>query len=455
MYRFISAIVILTMCAHCQTPEQSRQLESSSLVQATQPEWMKNAVLYEVNIRQYTPEGTFSAFQKHLPRLKELGVDILWLMPIHPIGKEKRKGTLGSVYAVQDYYAIHTDMGTKEEFRALIQAIHEAGMYVLMDWAASATAWDHVLTKSHPDWYLHDDEGNFITPEHNSQSDVIALDYNVAALREYMKNAMTYWVTEYDLDGYVLHVNDKVLPSFWEDVRKTLESVRPVILLADAPGHSVPTGFDIVSGWELEKAMQAVSRGEVSAAVIRVFIQSQLDSTSNRGIRMLYTSNHEKNAEEGSVFERFGKAAEAYAVLTYTMQGIPMIYSGQEVGLNHSLSLTEKDEISWGDHPFNALYSRLNKLKKDNPALWNGAWGGRMELLTTSNPDQIIAIYRVKDGNRVLAVFNCSPEEVRFTVDAQEYQGDFKSFKSRSTATLTGKEAMTLPAWGYEVYTAR
>jgi len=431
------------MCAHCQRAEQSQQLESSSLVQTTQPEWMKNAVLYEVNIRQYTPEGTFSAFQKHLPRLKELGVDILWLMPIHPIGKEKRKGTLGSVYAVQDYYVIHTDMGTEEEFRTLVQAIHEAGMYVLMDWAASATAWDHVLTESHSDWYLHDDAGNFITPEYMGQSDVIALDYNVAALREYMIGAMTYWVTEYDLDGYVLHVNDKILSSFWEDVRKTLESVRPVILLADAPGYSVPSGFDIVSGWELEKAMQAVSRGEVSATVIREFIQFQRDSTSNRGIRMLYTSNHEKNAEVGSVFERFGKAAEAYAVLTYTMQGIPMIYSGQEVGLNHSLSLTEKDEISWGDHPFNALYSRLNKLKKDNPALWNGA------------PDQIIAIYRVKDGNRVLAIFNCSPEEVRFTVDAQEYQGDFKSFKSRSTASLTGREAMELPAWGYEIYTAR
>ncbi|MEQ8582899.1 MAG: alpha-amylase family glycosyl hydrolase [Marinoscillum sp.] len=453
MHRIFSAIVLLVMCTHCQKPEQSRQSEAPALALTNQPEWMKSAVLYQVNIRQYTPEGTFIAFQKHLPRLKELGVDILWLMPIHPIGEERRIGTLGSFYAVQDYYGINGDMGTQDEFRALIRATHEAGMYVLMDWQSEATAWDHVLMESHPEWYLRNADGELITPE--NRPDVVLLDYNQGALKEYLKEVMTYWVREFDIDGYGLHVNGPGMSSFWADVRKRLAAEKSVILLADSPGQAVPEVFDVAGAWQLERAMQAISRGEANARHIQEFIATQADSGYDGSIHMLYTTNHEKNGLEGSVFDRFGKAAEVYAVLTYVLEGVPMIYSGQEVGLNRSLSLTEKDEIPWGDHPFNALYSRLNKLKKDNQALWTGPWGGNLESLRTSNPDQIIAIYRVKDGNRVLAVFNCSPGEVTFAISSGQFHGDYKGFKSRSTVTLNEKDQLTLPAWGYEVYIAR
>jgi len=445
---------LLTSCGN-----QSETTQKSTIIKeipkVTHPDWVKDATIYEVNIRQFTPEGTFAAFQKHLPRLKELGVDILWLMPINPIGEKNRKGSMGSYYAVQDYRAVNPEFGSEEDLKNLVQAIHDAGMKVIIDWVGNHTAWDNALTTEHPDWYLHDYKGDFIPPIGWDWSDVIVLDYNKPGLRKYMEEAMAYWVEQFDIDGYRCDVAGYVPIDFWHHVRTRLDGIKPVFMLAEWEDRIMHLAFDMTYAWELEEAMKDIYHGEKNAKAINAYIAKQINSTQPDEIRMTFTTNHDKNSWEGTVFDRFGASAQMNMVMTYIIEGMPLIYSGQEVGLNRPLEFFEKDQISWGDHPFNALYSRLNKLKKDNPALWNGAFGSRMLPIGTTKPEQVNVIYREKDGNRVLGMFNSSPEPVTFKINESLYKGDYKSFKSRSGVELTGEEEFTLPAWGYEVYTKR
>lgn len=449
--RYAHLLMLLVLTA-CTSNPQEMITSVEKLPQVVHPEWVKNAVIYEVNIRQFTPEGTFQAFRKHLPRLKELGVDILWIMPVQPIGKKNRKGSLGSYYAVKDYYGINPEFGTEKDFTELVKAIHAQGMKVLIDWVPNHTAWDNELTVQHPEWYQHDYKGQFISPRGWDWSDVIALDYEQPGLRAYMTDALTYWVKQFDIDGYRCDVAGYVPTDFWVQVRQSLDAVKPVMMLAEWDDRAIHYAFDMTYAWELETAMRQVASGERDATAINAYMARQINSTALGELKMTHTSNHDKNAWEGTVFERFGKAAETFAALTFVVEGMPLIYSGQEVGLNRPLAFFEKDSISWGDHPFNALYSRLIKLKKDNPALWNGEWGSRMLPLPTSSPSQINAIYREKDDNRVLAVFNNSPEPATFSILSAQYAGNYKIFKSRSEVELTGSDTLSLGPWGYELY---
>lgn len=451
--KWISFCTILILGCN-QMENQKSPTVQQEIPSVKHPEWVKSASIYEVNIRQFTPEGSFKAFERHIPRLKELGVDILWLMPIHPIGLKNRKGTLGSYYAVQDYQKVNPEFGTEAEFRHLINAIHEAGMYVIIDWVANHTAWDNWLVAEHPDWYLHDYKEDFIPPIGWDWSDVIVLDYQNEELREYMKASMNYWVKEFNIDGYRCDVAGYVPIDFWVNLRSELETIKPVFMLAEWDDRLMHLAFDMTYAWELEEAMVEVAQGRADATKINAYIAKQINSTDLHELSMAHTTNHDKNAWEGTVFDRFGKATEMYAVLSYLVEGIPLIYSGQEVGLNRPLAFFEKDQITWGDHPFNALYSRLNKLKADNEALWNGAWGSRMLPLATSAPKQVNVLYRKNEVNRVLGLFNCSPEAVTFSISESLYKGIYKSFKGRTTSVLTAGQKFTLQPWGYEIYTS-
>lgn len=442
--------------AGCTSPKIEKAIKyQSQIPSVTHPEWIKNATIYEVNIRQFTPEGTFAAFEQHIPRLKELGVDILWLMPVHPIGVKNRKGTLGSYYSVQDYQGVNPEFGSEQDFQKLVKAIHEAEMKVIIDWVANHTAWDNKLAKEHPNWYLHDNNGSFISPIGWDWFDVIALDYKQEELREYMRNTMAYWVNHFDIDGFRCDVAGYVPIDFWLSVRNRLNEIKPVFMLAEWDDRVMHLAFDMTYAWKLEEAMNDIYSGKANATKINDYIAKQINSTPLDEIHMPHTSNHDKNAWEGTVFDRMGKSAEINAAFTFVVEGMPLIYSGQEVGLNKPLGLFEKDEISWGDHPFNALYSRLNKLKKDNPALWVGEYGGRMQPLATDHPEQVNVIFREKDGNRVLGIFNHSPEAVTFKIKNPLYKGDYKSFKGRSTVRLTSEDEFSLSPWGYDVFTAK
>jgi glycosidase len=412
------------------------------------PDWFKHAVIYEVNVRQYTKEGTFPAFAEHLPRLKELGVDILWFMPIQPIGELNRKGSLGSYYSIKDYKAVNPEFGTLEEFKDLVKQIHDLGMYVLIDWVANHTAWDNELTKTNPEWFIRDKNGNFVPPVPD-WTDVIDLDYSQPGLRTYMQDALAFWIEEADIDGYRCDVAGMVPLDFWEAVRPELEKIKPIIMLAEAEGAEFHhTAFDITYNWVFHKLFNAIAAGHKNVRHFDHAMQNEELNypTAKNFIRMNFTSNHDENSWNGTVFERLGKAANVFAMLTYTLPGIPLIYSGQEAGLDKRLAFFEKDEIEWKEHEFFALYQFLNKLKNHYTIFANGCETGNYIRIKTSNDKAILAFMRQNETETFLIIANLSPYGQTFTLDLAD---DFTAAFTKQKVTINKNKKMNLAPWDY------
>ncbi len=412
----------------------------------------KASNIYEVNIRQYTQEGTFKAFEAHIPRLKEMGVDILWLMPIFPISEKNRKGTEGSYYAVADYQKVNQKFGTEEDFGNLVKTAHANGMLVILDWVANHTGWDNPWITAHPEWYTKDDKGNIVMPVGTDWSDVADLNYDNKDLREAMTVSLEYWVKNFDVDGYRCDVADMVPAEFWNDVRPRLEKIRPVFMLAEAENITMhEKAFDMGYAWSLHHIFNEISKGKKNALDLKNYYDSAFIKFPKPIYRMTFTSNHDENSWNGTEYERMpGGSHELWAVFTYLAPGMPLIYSGQESGLNKRLEFFEKDEIVWKKHPMTELYTKLNKLKKETPALWNGEFGGDMQIVTTDKPETSFAFLRTNGNNKVLAVFNLSGKKQKVTV---------KTVKSSATDLFTQKnielndnQTFDLPAWGYKVF---
>ncbi|MFZ9046071.1 MAG: alpha-amylase family glycosyl hydrolase [Cyclobacteriaceae bacterium] len=452
MMRFGQLFILFLFLGGCIQRDETSKIAGGSEAPIKFPEWAKDAVIYEVNLRQFTPEGTFRAFKTHLSRLKNLGVEVICLLPIHPIGQVKRKGKLGSYYAVKDYLNINKEYGTHEDFRDLVATAHDLGMYVILDWVSDQTAWDHPLRTEHPEWYLKSPEGRFILPLPTDREEVVALDYSNSALRDYMIEAMKYWVDEFDMDGFRCNISGHVPTDFWIQARADLSKSKAIFILAAWEDHELDTAFEMSYANELEYHMQLIAEGKESAASITNYLEKMLQTNAADHVKVNFTSNHNKNAWEGTVFDRFGKAAEAFAVLTYVVEGIPLIYSGQEVGLKKRLKFFEKDSIDWGDHPFNSMYDRLGKLKSDNQALWNGHWGGKVQLIPNDRKSQVVSFSRQKAGNSVVALFNLSPQSAKFSLQKDWFDEDYRRFKSRDRVRMLSEQTITLPAWGYELY---
>lgn len=388
-------------------------------VQVQHPDWARDAVIYQINTRQFTAEGTFKAARAQLPRLKELGVDILWLMPIHPIGEVNRKGTLGSPYAVKDYFGVNPEFGTEDEFRAFVDAAHAQGFKVILDWVANHTAWDNPLVTEHPDWYETDWKGDFHPTPWTDWADIIDLDYSNPDLREYKTRALKYWVEEFGVDGYRCDVAGLVPLDFWETARAELDEIKPVFMLAEWQQRDMHRrAFDATYGWGWKEAAQRIARGESNASDLRGYLGEQITSWPLDAYRMLYTENHDQNAWDGSTGEIYGDAYQAMLTLSFATEGIPLIHNGQEVGNQNQLEFFEREPIAWGDfnHPDGDLIKQLIAIKKANPALHNGAAGGRIIPVSTNNPNQVLSFARAKDGNHVLIFFNLSNEPADFQI---------------------------------------
>ncbi|MFO8000500.1 MAG: alpha-amylase family glycosyl hydrolase, partial [Marinilabilia sp.] len=416
---FFSILMVFTACQSEKGQEKSNA-SNEYASKAPTPEWSQDAVIYEVNIRQYTKEGTFNAFADHLPRLKELGVDILWLMPVHPIGEEKRKGSLGSYYSVKDYKGINPEFGNMEDFRNLVKKAHDMDMYLILDWVANHTAWDHPWTEEHPDWYLTNDDGEIIAP-HEDWTDVAGLDYDNREMRSEMTDALKFWVEEADIDGYRCDVAGMVPVDFWEAAREELEEVKPLWMLAEDEDETelLEYAFNANYGWSFHHIMNDVANGEKDATHITGYF-NQIDSVYPTGAYpMQFTSNHDENSWNGTVFERMGKeAAKTMAALTFTAEGMPLIYSGQEVGLDKQLEFFEKDQIEWKEESdMTDLYQDLTSLQSANQALWNGKAGGEMTFIDTNEEEKVLCFSRRKDGNTVVALFNLSDDPVNVSAE--------------------------------------
>lgn len=400
-------------------PAHAQQPDAAPMAHAA---WTRSANIYEVNIRQYTKEGTFNAFAQHLPRLRRMGVDILWLMPVQPIGVKNRKGTLGSYYAVRDYTAVNPEFGTMDDFKRLVKQAQGLGMRVIIDWVANHTAFDNPWTVQHKDWYLKDAKGELFPvtytegAEPEYWTDVTGLDWKQPGLWQGMRDAMAFWVRETGIDGFRCDVAAKVPTAFWEGARAELERIKPVFMLAEAWQPELHTrAFDMSYGWDTLGVFKDAAKGKADARALRALFEKPPVAYPEHAYRMRFTSNHDENSWHGSDPEHYGPAFKAMAVLAATLPGMPLIYGGQEAGLDKRLAFFEKDPIVWRAHPNEALYTWLLKLKHDNPALWNGQYGGTMRVLETGN-DKVFAFRREKDGNVVGVAVNLSGAAQRYTL---------------------------------------
>lgn len=418
------------------------------------PKWTHNATIYEANIRQHSKEGSFKKFQDYLPTLKKIGVKVIWIMPINPIGEKNRKGTLGSYYAVRDYKAVNPEFGTAQDFKNLVKAIHAQGMYVIIDWVPNHTAWDHPWATQHPDFYKKDKEGKFVPPVPD-WADVIALDYSNPQLRKEMIDAMRYWLTEYHIDGFRCDVAAMVPTDFWNDARQELDKTKKVFMLAEAHEFELQEkAFDMTYGWQYKDLFNEIAQGKKSVKDLDAYLNGEEKNYHPNSYRMLHITNHDLNSWEGTEFQRLGDATESFLVLSNIMKGMPLLYSGQEAGNTKALNFFERDPIEWKEHPFKQLYTKLFQLKKTNQALWNGLSGGEMQRLNTGNDEQVFAFTREKAKHKIFAVFNLSNKEqvASISFDTSKSQlRDIISGKKIST-TQAGSIQFNLKPWEYKVF---
>ncbi|WP_144096993.1 alpha-amylase family glycosyl hydrolase [Croceicoccus sediminis] len=424
-------------------------------VELTHPEWSKDAVLYQINTRQFTEEGTFRAAEKELPRLKELGVDILWLMPIHPIGEKNRKGTLGSPYSVQDYYEVNPEFGTKEDLKHFVDAAHAQGFHVILDLVANHTAWDNELAAKHPDWYEKDWKGDFRPTPWWDWSDIIDLDWSKPGVRQHVGEAMEYWVREFDIDGYRADVAGYVPIDFWETERARLDAIKPVFMLAEWKTPDLTRkAFDAVYAWEWHSTVKNIAAGKADATALFGYYAENESNWPREAMRLTYIANHDSNAWEGTQYENFGDALPAFMALSFTGEGLPMVYNGQEACNAKRLEFFEKDTIDWSqgeDCQLGDLTRDLIAFRKANPALANGQWGARMQQVVNDKPKQLFAWVRQQDGNKVVGLFNLSAQPVRAKLADALAAGTYTEFGTGESVTIADEGTVTLPAWGYRL----
>jgi cyclomaltodextrinase / maltogenic alpha-amylase / neopullulanase len=417
------------------------------------PEWSYSASIYEVNIRQFSEEGTFEAVRRELPRIREMGVDIIWLMPVHPIGVKNRKGTLGSYYSVQDYYGINPEFGNKEDFATLVDAIHAEGMYIILDWVANHTAWDNPLTETNPEFFETDENGRFIPPRGTDWDDVIQLDYENPDVWTYMTGALAYWVEEFNIDGYRCDVAYLVPTPFWNQARTALDRIKPVFMLAEADLPELhEQAFDMSYDWKMHSLMNRIAAGDAAPDDLELLIDEQRSLFPPNAFRMQFTSNHDENSWAGTVFERLGEGAKTFAVLAATIEGMPLVYNGQEAGMDKRLEFFEKDSIDWKESPFEELYTKLLNLKSENRALWNGEKGGRLQRIPTDRDDSIFAFVRESDDDKVFVVLNLTGNALDFSIDDSRIDGGYTSLFSGELMRFSGGTAFSMNPWDYGVF---
>jgi glycosidase len=415
------------------------------------PSWTVGSNIYEVNLRQYSEAGTFKEFEKHIPRLKKMGVDILWFMPIHPIGEIERKGSLGSYYAVKDYKAVNPEHGTMEEFKRLVKVIHDNGMHVIIDWVANHTSPDNVWVKTHPEYFTRNDKGQFIPPV-DDWSDVIDLNYENQELRAAMIDALKFWITETGIDGYRCDVAEMVPVDFWREAYKELYKIKPdVFMLAEGEKPELHLAFHMTYTWSLFHDMVKVAKGEKTVALIDEYMERVVKEYQGKAYRMYFTSNHDENSWNGTEYEFFGEGARAFAVLTATIPGMPLIYSGQEAGLNKRLKFFDKDVIDWSSFPNEQFYTRLLTLKRNNEALKSSEVSAAYKRIANTANDKVFSYARTGKDDEVIVVLNLSPAEQTIKLDhlfSTEYEELFTQEKIKSK----NMETMTLKPWDYKVY---
>jgi alpha-amylase len=418
-------------------------------------DWINNTDVYEVNIRQYTEAGTFNAFLQELPRLKEMGVSTLWFMPITPIAQKNKKGTLGSPYACSDYTSINPDFGTLTDFKLLVNEAHGMGFKVIIDWVANHTGWDHVWTKTHPEYFEIDAATNDFKIA-SGMDDIIELDFNNPNLRNAMIDAMNYWVKECDIDGFRCDLAFWVQLDFWIEARTELEKTKTLFWLAEADGidHAeYYQAFDAIYTWTWMHKSEAFYKQNWGTDSLKNMLYHYNSIGDKNAIKLWFTSNHDENSWNGSEYEKYGDAAKAFAVHSITWNGIPLIYSGQELPNMKRLEFFEKDVIEWnGTYVMADFYKKLLTLRKTNPALRTGDDESVPYMINATANEMLIAYLRKNGDREVLVFLNMTRQDIQFAVDDENVHGIYLDVFDGVDVDLSLSKHLELKAWGYKVF---
>lgn len=404
----------------CTTQKMNKNMDSPQ-------EWKHTTNIYEVNVRQYTKEGTFKAFEKEMPRLKNMGVKTLWFMPITPIAQKNKKGSLGSQYAAADYTSINPEFGTMDDFKTLVKKAHRLGFKVIIDWVANHTGWDHIWTKTHPEYYLKEN-GDF--KRASGMDDIIELDYTNKEMRREMIEAMKFWIKETDIDGFRCDLASWVEVDFWKEARPEVETIKPLFWIGEFDELENPEYgkvFDASYSWKwMHKSADFYKNNEPISELTDLL--RKYSAIGDSSMRAWFTTNHDENSWNGTEYEKYGVIAKPMAVFSATWNGIPLLYSGQELPNMKRLEFFEKDPIAWTtNYQMADFYRTLLDLKSSNPALRGGDPNVTTYLLNTTANDKIFAYIRKNGNNEVLVVLNFSKEPVNFSIEDNNVSGIFKN----------------------------
>ena len=428
-------------------------------------DWVRDGVVYEIYPRAFSPQGNFNGITSRLDELKELGVTILWLMPIHPIGQEKKKGSIGSPYAVRDYYGINPDYGTKEDLHRLITEAHRRGLKVIIDIVANHTSWDSVMMKN-PEFYEHDAQGRITYP--HDWSDVAELNYGNPKLREYMREMLKFWIRDFDLDGFRCDVAEEVPTDFWNNARAELEKIKPdIVMLAEGhKGELLIKAFDFDYSWPLHSALTNVLQGRTRASALREEWEKEFKEWPQGSLHMRFSDNH----DERRSLARFGEpAALAASALMFTLDGVPMLYNGMEVGdttESGAPALFEKLPVFWSISErrpeFLRFYKQMTSLRRASEALRRGS----VEWLRNSDESRVVTYLRRTRDEEVVVAINLSNRPFFGSIEVAAGSGyveitpdvgpplptDAPPPQQSARKGSVGLPALSLDAWAYRFF---
>jgi alpha-amylase len=468
-------LAFLSSCKNeVEVKEGEQEMQKTASIAPVSNDAMESAVIYEANIRQYSPEGTFDAFTEEIPQLKDLGVKVIWLMPVYPISEVRRKATgdksiediedpeerkkyLGSYYAIADYTEVNPNFGTKEDFDELVETAHANGMYVILDWVANHTGWDHPWLEEHPEYYTQNEQGEPVDPlnpetgESWGWTDVADLNYDNKELWKAMTAEMKYWVEEHDIDGFRADVAGEVPTEFWEQALPEIKKIKPVFMLAESEEKELfHNAFDMGYNWEGHHLMNQIAQGEAGVEAWDAYMK-KIDTTYQKDDYLMnFVTNHDENSWNGTVRERMGEAAGAMLALSYTVPGMPLIYSGQEYDMDKRLLFFEKDTIPKTKGKVWPLLEKLGQLKNSNAALHGGKEAAAYTRIKTSADKNVLAFERSKNGKKVIYMANLSDKPVTFEVDLEDGLKPFlgvENFGKQKNATYS------FQPWQYVVLT--
>jgi glycosidase len=456
----LPAFIFLLAIASCKLMKKkdSKVITKTTAVMVNrfQPvDWAHTTNIYEVNTRQYTVAGTFNAFAAELPRLKEMGVKTLWFMPVTPIAQKKKKGSLGSYYACSDYMAINPEFGTLDDFQALVKSAHEMGMKVIIDWVANHTGWDHKWTMEHPEYYKKDAATNDFQVA-SGMDDIIELDFGKPEMRKAMVDAMKFWVTECDIDGFRCDLAHWVELDFWKEARTALDAVKPLFWLGEFDELENPEygeAFDASYTWAwMHKTKDFYQKSQPADSLYKVL--NRYDDLGDSTMRAWFTTNHDENSWNGTEYEKYGDMAKALAVFSCTWNGIPLLYSGQELPNKKRIKFFDKDTIAWtGNHQLHDFYKTLLNLRTNNPALRSGDVAVQTFRIKTSDPLHVFAYLRKIGTKEVLVVLNLSAQHnLHFDITDKMVTGVYKNVFSGAANDFTAEKSFEMQAWEYLVY---